>query len=142
VVGARLDEAFAFFGDPWNLERITPPWLHFRILEAPPELRPGSLLRYRLRLFVFPISWTTRIEAWEPPTRFVDVQLRGPYRLWEHTHELEAVDGGTLIRDRVRYATPAGAPVVARLLRAIFDYRARVMRDLLGAPERCALRSN
>jgi ligand-binding SRPBCC domain-containing protein len=129
-VGASIEEAFAFFGDPRNLERITPPWLHFRILEAPDELGAGSLLHYRLRLFGVPVGWRTRIEAWEPPRRFVDVQLRGPYRLWEHMHELEAVAGGTLIRDRVRYRAPLHAPV-GRVLRAIFDYRARAMRELL-----------
>ena len=131
VVPVPLDRAFAFFADPWNLERITPPWLHFRILEAPDELREGSLLRYRLRLFGVPISWTTRIDAWEPPHRFVDRQLRGPYRLWEHTHTLEAVDGGTRIRDRVRYRTPAGRLLVARTLRAIFDFRAQATRAAL-----------
>jgi ligand-binding SRPBCC domain-containing protein len=78
-----------------------------------------------------PISWTTRIEAWQPPYGFVDRQLRGPYRLWEHTHELEAVAGGTLIRDRVRYRTPAGRRLVARWLRAIFDFRAQATRQLL-----------
>jgi ligand-binding SRPBCC domain-containing protein len=78
-----------------------------------------------------PISWTTRIDAWRPPHGFVDRQLRGPYRLWEHTHELEAVDGGTLIRDRVRYRPPAGRRLVARWLRAIFDFRARATAELL-----------
>ena len=78
-----------------------------------------------------PISWTTRIDAWEPPRRFVDRQLRGPYRLWEHTHELEPVAGGTLIRDRVRYRTPVGRRLVARWLRAIFDFRAHATLALL-----------
>ena len=134
VVAASLEEAFAFFGDPRNLERITPPWLHFRILDAPRELTAGSLLHYRLRLFGIPIGWRTRIAAWEPPHRFVDVQLRGPYRLWEHTHELEPVAGGTLIRDRVRYRIPLQALArrpVERWLRAIFDYRAAAMQDAL-----------
>lgn len=134
LVPVGQEEAFSFFSDPWNLERITPPWLRFRILDAPRELREGSLLRYRLRLFGIPIGWLTRIEAWEPPRRFVDVQLRGPYRLWEHTHELEARDGGTLIRDVVRYRVPA-APLAGRLVRRwverIFDERAERLSTLL-----------
>jgi ligand-binding SRPBCC domain-containing protein len=81
-----------------------------------------------------PISWTTRIDVWEPPHRFVDRQLRGPYRLWVHTHELEAVAAGTLIRDRVRYRAPAGRRIVARWLRAIFDFRARATLELLTPP--------
>ena len=63
VVPVEVDEAFAFFADPWNLEAITPPWLGFRILEAPPTLEIGSLLGYRLRLFGLPFRWRTEIVA-------------------------------------------------------------------------------
>jgi ligand-binding SRPBCC domain-containing protein len=135
IVATPLDEAFAFFGDPQNLEAITPPWLNFRILDAAATLERGSILRYRLRLAGIPVNWRTEIAAWEPPHGFVDVQTDGPYDLWEHTHELERVDErSTLIRDRVRYRVPLR---VARLpvrlaLRAIFDYRGQVMRQRLG----------
>jgi ligand-binding SRPBCC domain-containing protein len=124
---------FEFFADAGNLEAITPGWLRFRIVTPRPiEMRPGALIEYRLRLHGVPVSWRTRIEAWEPGVRFVDAQLRGPYRLWHHTHEF-APDGagGTLMRDTVRYALPLG-PLgelarrlfVARDLAAIFDFRA------------------
>ena len=132
VVPVEIDEAFAFFADAWNLEGITPPWLGFRILEAPPTLERGSVLVYRLRLFGVPFRWRTEIVEWRPPFGFTDVQLAGPYRRWEHTHRLTPVDGGTEIHDRVLYRLPyeplAGvlAPVTVRpWLTAIFDYRAR-----------------
>jgi ligand-binding SRPBCC domain-containing protein len=132
VVPVEIDEAFAFFADPRNLEAITPPWLGFRILDAPATLEQGSLLGYRLRLFGLPFRWRTEIVAWRPPFGFTDVQLAGPYRRWEHTHRLTSVDGGTEIHDRVVYRLPfeplAGlvAPVtVSPWLRTIFDYRAR-----------------
>ena len=135
IVATPLDEAFAFFGDARNLEAITPPWLNFRILEAPATLERGSILRYRLRLFGLPVSWRTEITSWEPPHGFVDVQTNGPYDFWEHTHTLEAIDErSTLIRDRVRYRVPlriAELPVQLAL-RAIFDYRGDVMRAQLG----------
>ncbi len=127
-----VDKAFAFFADPLNLEAITPPWLRFRIIEAPRTLEWGSLLLYRLRLFGAPIRWRTEIVEWRPPSGFTDVQLAGPYRRWEHTHRLLPVAGGTQINDRVVYRLPyepfAGllAPVTVRpWLTAIFDYRAR-----------------
>ena len=127
-----VEKAFAFFADAWNLEAITPPWLRFRILEAPRTLRRGSLLAYRLRLFGLPIRWRTEIVEWRPPFGFTDVQLEGPYRHWEHTHRLRRVDGGTEIHDHVFFRLPyeplAGllAPVTVRLwLKAIFDYRAQ-----------------
>jgi ligand-binding SRPBCC domain-containing protein len=138
VVPCELDRTFAFFADPWNLEAITPPWLGFAIVEAPTQLRRGSLLRYRLRLYGVPLRWTTEITQWLPPRGFVDTQLRGPYREWVHTHRLAPVAGGTEIFDSVRYRLPGGplAPVAHRLLvrgwlDAIFDYRGSRVAALL-----------
>jgi ligand-binding SRPBCC domain-containing protein len=132
VVPVDVEKAFAFFADARNLEVITPPWLRFRILEAPRTLGRGSLLAYRLRLFGLPIRWRTEIVEWRPPLGFTDVQLAGPYRRWEHTHRLRRVDGGTEIYDHVVYRLPyepfAGlfVPVTVRpWLTAIFDYCAR-----------------
>jgi ligand-binding SRPBCC domain-containing protein len=132
AVPVDLDEAFAFFADAWNLEAITPRWLRFRIVDAPPRLESGSLLSYRLRLFGVPIRWHTEIVEWRPPFSFADVQIAGPFRRWEHTHSLRSVPGGTEIHDRVVYRLPceplAGllAPLTVRpWLSAIFDYRAR-----------------
>jgi ligand-binding SRPBCC domain-containing protein len=133
------EEAFRFFTDPQNLEAITPPWLSFRIVEAPDRLVGGSLLRYRLRLFGVPIHWRTRILDWRPPRSFTDLQLRGPYALWEHTHRLSPAAGGTEIHDHIRYRIalgPVGRLVqrllVRRCLDEIFDYRAERMRELFA----------
>lgn len=127
-----------FFADARNLERITPPFLHFRILTPQPiEMRPGTLIDYRLSLHGLPMRWRTEIAVWEPPRRFVDVQLRGPYRKWVHEHTFEPVDGGTLCRDRVEYAVPGGCLVhrllVERDVRRIFAYRQEVLRSLFGS---------
>ena len=135
-----IDEVFAFFSDPTNLERITPPWLSFRILSSPSQpIQPGALITYRLRLHGLPIRWVTEITEWSPPTRFVDVQLSGPYALWHHTHEFESRDSGTLLRDTVRYGLPLGpiGGLVSRLfvrrdVEKIFDYRAETIRSLFG----------
>ena len=123
--------AFGFFADARNLEAITPPWLRFRIATPGPiEMRAGTVIEYRLELHRVPVRWLTRIEVWEPGVRFVDVQVGGPYRLWHHTHSFEAHDGGTRVRDTVRYALPLG-PLgrlghrlfVRRDLDRIFDFR-------------------
>ena len=139
VVPRPLDEVFAFFSDPNNLEAITPPWLRFRIVEAPTRLERGSLLRYRLHLSAIPFSWRTEITDWRPPRSFTDVQLSGPYRLWEHTHRFSPLEGGTEIFDHVRYRVPGGplAPAVQRLLvrsrlEQIFDFREQRLRELLA----------
>ena len=137
VVRRPIGEAFAFFSDARNLEAITPAWLNFRIVEAPAELRLGALLRYRIRLLGVPIRWRTEITAWAPPRGFTDVQVAGPYPLWEHTHRLRPVTGGTEIYDHVRYRVPGGplAPlvqrVVGRWLDEIFEFRMARMAELL-----------
>src|SRR4051794_34779601 len=134
---------FPFFADARNLEAITPPLLRFRLLTPEPiEMGVGTFLQYALRLRGVPVRWDTLIQAWEPPQRFVDVQVRGPYRLWHHTHELLAVDGGaaTLMRDTVRYAIGFGVAgevarraVVAGDLDAIFAFRAERVPALVAS---------
>src|ERR1044072_3362214 len=89
------EEVFAFFSDPANLEAITPSWLHFRIVSAPERLGRPSFLRYRLRLWGVGFGWLTEIVSWTPPAGFTDIQLTGPYPLWEHTHRFAEVGGGT-----------------------------------------------
>lgn len=135
-----LEEVFDFFSRAENLEQLTPPFLNFRILSVQPNpVRQGTLIRYRLRWRVFPIYWTTRIEAWEPPHRFIDLQLKGPYSLWHHTHTFEAVEGGTMIRDEVRYRLPLGwlgrlahALQVKRDVAGIFAYRRQAVERIFG----------
>jgi ligand-binding SRPBCC domain-containing protein len=138
-----IEQAFEFYGDARNLERITPPWLGFEVTTPGPiEMGVGTLIEYRLRLHRVPVRWRTRIEAWEPPRRFVDAQVKGPYSLWEHTHTFEEDGpGATVIRDRVRYSIPFGPLgelanrlLVRRDLRRIFDYRREaVARELATA---------
>ncbi len=126
------DAVFPFFAEAANLEAITPAWLGFAIVTPRPvEMRVGTLIEYRLRLHGVPVSWLTRIEEWEPGVRFVDMQLSGPYKLRHHTHEFAPDgDGGTVMRDTVRYALPLGPlgevahrAFVARDLRRIFHFR-------------------
>jgi ligand-binding SRPBCC domain-containing protein len=135
-----IEEAYAPFGAVSNLQAITPGWLHFRILSDPnAELEEGSVIEYRLRLHGFPIRWRTVIESWDPPHRFTDIQVKGPFALWHHTHTFEAVEGGTMVRDRVRYRIGFG-PIgdlahrllVKRDLERIFDYRREAVPKLLA----------
>lgn len=140
VLPLPLDQVFAFFAEPRNLARITPPWLGFRIV-TPGELvmAPGLRIEYRVSPLLVPQRWVSEITRYDPPHRFVDEQRVGPYRKWHHLHEFEAVKGGTAIRDTITYALPFG-PLgrlahrlfVRRQLERIFAYRARVVgRELL-----------
>ncbi len=138
-----IDDVFAFFADATNLEAITPAWLRFQILSPRAiAMHSGARILYQLRWHGFPLRWLTEIQSWSPPTEFVDVQVSGPYRLWQHTHRFKPIDGGTLMRDMVRYALPfallgrlAHAWQVKRELEALFDYRAVKIAEILdGRP--------
>jgi uncharacterized protein (TIGR01777 family) len=133
---------FPFYADATNLERITPPFLRFRVvLSSTPALATGTLIDYRLRLHGIPLRWRSVIEAWHPDIGFVDRQLRGPYALWHHTHRFTAARGGTVVHDRVRYRLPGGAlgeliagRLVARDLARIFAYRRAATAAIFAAP--------
>lgn len=123
-------EVFAFYQDPANLAKLTPPWLGFQVLTPQPlEMRAGALFDYRVSPLGFPQYWRTLIEAYDPPRSFADAQLKGPYKLWHHTHRFEEENGGTRGTDTVRYELPfqpfgeLAAGEVARRLDAIFYYR-------------------
>lgn len=131
-------EVFPFFAEARNLEAITPPWLRFEVLTpAPIEMCAGTLIDYRIRVHGIPLRWRTEIAVWEPPYRFVDVQLRGPYTLWHHTHTFEERDGGTLCTDHVRYRPRGGALVnwlfVRRDVERIFRYRQERLKEIFGS---------
>jgi ligand-binding SRPBCC domain-containing protein len=132
------EQVFPFFAEARNLEILTPPWLNFEVLTpAPVAMRPGSLIDYRIRVHGMPIGWRTEIVEWSPPHRFVDVQLRGPYTLWHHTHVFEERNGGTLCVDDVRYRPRGGTLInwlfVRRDVGTIFHYRQQRLLDRFGA---------
>lgn len=129
TIDRPIDEVFSFFSRAENLEKLTPPWLHFNIVTPTPiDMKQGALIDYRLKLHGIPIKWRTEIESWQPPMRFVDQQLRGPYKKWFHEHTFESVGPNrTLAKDRVHYIPRFGALVhkyfVKPDLEKIFTYR-------------------
>jgi ligand-binding SRPBCC domain-containing protein len=135
-----LDEVFSFFSRAENLEIITPPWLRFRIVAVDPSpIRQGTRIDYKLRLHGIPLRWRSEIVEWDPPHGFVDLQLRGPYKLWRHHHRFEARDGGTRITDIINLSLPFGRlgiwayeVKVKSEVHKIFAFRAAKIRELFG----------
>jgi len=149
-ISRPLSEVFPFFAAPENLESITPPWLNFRILTPSPiRMQEGALIDYSIRLRGVPMRWRTKITEYRPPHKFIDMQIRGPYLLWEHTHTFEAftaADGreATRIVDTVRYIPrdiPGWIPLLGGTLQRwmvrpelerIFRHRRTRIAQLLG----------
>jgi ligand-binding SRPBCC domain-containing protein len=137
-------EVFAFFAEPTVLERLTPPALRLRLVNREVTMTVGAVLEFRLRwLGVVPLRWRAFVREWDPPFRFVDVQVRGPYARWEHRHRFLEEGGGTWVEDRVTYRLPLGplgrvahALLVKRQLRELWAYRHRQLAELvkLSAP--------
>ncbi|MGO4886106.1 MAG: SRPBCC family protein [Bryobacteraceae bacterium] len=138
-VPVSLREAFAFFEDPRNLARITPPWLNLRIVSPQPiVMRKGAEIDYQIRWLGMPLRWKTAIAEYEPPFFFVDVQTAGPYAYWHHRHDFKPTEYGALVSDRVVYSLPLGPLgrlahrlVVRKQLQQIFDYRHKQLADIL-----------
>lgn len=140
VIPEPLEDVFPFFADASNLQQITPPWLNFRVVTPKPiEMKPGQMIDYRIRVRGLPMKWRSEITVWEPPYRFVDEQIRGPYKVWHHEHIFTEKDGETICEDKVDYAVLGGA-LINRLfvepdVRRIFEYRRSRMREIFGVTD-------
>ena len=137
TIPRRRDEVFAFFSKPENLSLLTPPNLGFNILTPVPiRINEGTLIDYTIRVAGLPVRWKTLITLFDAPKTFVDVQLKGPYSFWHHTHQFADTGDSTEMTDSVRYAMPAGflgsivhLLFVQRQLKRIFDYREQRLKE-------------
>lgn len=140
LIPRPLREVFPFFSDPANLERLTPPWLNFKVLSSPQKAHAGQLIDYRLQVRGLPLRWRTLISRWDPPRGFVDVAVHSPYAFWHHTHEFKALGRQTLMTDTVLFSLPlaplgdwlAGAYVQADVEK-IFAWRSQAIQGLFPA---------
>jgi ligand-binding SRPBCC domain-containing protein len=142
-----IEATFSVFEDPYNLSRITPPWLRFQVTsDGHVEMRKGAEIEYRIKWLGVPMRWKTIIREYSPPHLLVDEQAKGPYRLWRHTHTFEQTSKGTKVSDRVEYALPFGRlgrlvhrVLVEDQLKGIFSYRQRELTQMFGGTTRTTL---
>ncbi|HYK52891.1 MAG TPA: TIGR01777 family oxidoreductase [Candidatus Eremiobacteraceae bacterium] len=135
-IAAPVEEVFAFFSETRNLERLTPPELKWKIRSEASTMRLGTAVDYSLRVHGVPIGWRSLAVEWSPPNGFTDVQVRGPYLWWKHTHRFEREGSGTLVRDLVEYELPLaplgeiGRGLVRRDIESAFAFRRRALGDI------------
>lgn len=135
-----LELAWDFFSSPKNLSVITPPEMDFKILtpELMEDIYEGMEIDYRVRpVFGIPMKWKTRLCKIENKKSFTDIQLKGPYSIWEHTHTFEKLENGILMVDVIRYKIPLGifgnwlnSLFIRKKIKNIFDYRRETLEKL------------
>ena len=140
-LAAPIDNVFAFFEEARNLEKITPPFLQFKVLsQSTDKIEQGTVFEYQIRLRGVPLNWRTEIVLWEPPHRFADNQDKGPYAKWHHVHEFVPLGNGTLMTDRVTFKLPLGlvgrsvaGSYVSSDIDRIFQFRRDKAYELFGS---------
>ena len=148
-LSVETERAFRFFADPKNLPLISPPEAGARIVrvklvepaEHPGLAGEGSEIEMSVRPYPhFPLRrrWVARIEEFEYGAYFRDVQVRGPFAHWNHTHSFQESGAGTLIDDIVEYDVGWGklgsalnALFVRKALNEVFSYRHRAIERML-----------
>lgn len=131
VIKAPIEQVFDFFSKAENLNIITPPQLKFDIITPLPiVIKEGTLIDYKIKISGLSFKWRTKIAEWEPHSRFVDIQLKGPYKMWVHEHTFTADGNKTIMKDKVNYISKGWflEPLIQRFfvrkkVEDIFDYR-------------------
>ncbi len=137
-----LEEAWAFFSRPENLNELTPADMSFEILSDIKDkpMYEGMLIRYKIApMLNIKMNWCTEITHIRDREYFIDEQRFGPYALWHHEHHFKAVEGGTLMKDQLHYAIPFGpigqlanAIFVGNKVEEIFDFRYQAIEEFFG----------
>jgi ligand-binding SRPBCC domain-containing protein len=143
IINRPIEEVFRFFCDPANLNLITPPSYAMKIISRQPiELKKGALIDYRIKVSGIPLRWRTEITEWKPPYYFVDIQLKGPYRLWMHEHRFEAQGNNTVMHDDVQFLSPGWflEPLVNKWfvepkIISLFDHRTQCLKKIFNGGE-------
>jgi ligand-binding SRPBCC domain-containing protein len=139
-IPADIQRVWKFFSDPHNLQKITPETLRFKVIQCPDvaEIFEGMRIEYRVSpILNIPLKWVTLIKSVQPLQSFTDLQLKGPYTLWEHTHTFEPQGNGVLMKDKVLYKLPFGplgllahSLFVKKQVTHIFEHREKVIRNI------------
>jgi uncharacterized protein len=138
VFDIPAEELFAFHENPSNLTVFLRGWRTFRMVSNDGHIRVGSITRVQERMGLIWVPMTFEHFVYDPPRRFAERQVRGPFKKLEHIHEFEEAGSGTRVRDLLEVALPwyLGGDLATRLFvvpkfRRFFLYRYTEMERLL-----------
>lgn len=136
-VAAPREALFAFHATPANLAELLEGWRGFALLEHDGHIRPGSRVRLEQRVAWLRHEMVFEHFVFEPPRRFGERQIRGPFRRFEHVHEFFDAEHGARIVDTVDFELPwflggalAERLVAAPVLERFFEFRRSAYRRL------------
>jgi len=142
IIHRPATEVFSFFDRPANLKRVFPSSLAVSLLREPPDLRPGTIFRYRLNRWPLDFEWEAVVSDYRPPTLFTEVKARGYFPRWAMEHEILALEPGSELRMRLSYEVPAGLYaalthhyVVREAMEELVDAQIRAIRSALDDGE-------
>jgi len=136
IIRAVPETVFAFHEQSEALKLLLPPWETTQVLQAADISTIGSRAIVRTTIFgLIPVEWIAEHTVYDPPARFVDVQIKGPFRSWRHTHLVQPHADGAVLRDEIDYEPPLGflgrlaaGVLIEPRLRRLFEYRHQVTR--------------
>ncbi len=144
LIKASPERVFAFHEQPDVLKILIPPWESARVIKAAGIADVGSRAIIETKIIgPIAIQWIAEHTVYDPPHKFEDVQIKGPFRAWRHQHLIQPAAGGALLRDQIDYEPPLGfvgrliAPLlIERRLKRLFEYRHQVTREWCERKER------
>jgi ligand-binding SRPBCC domain-containing protein len=136
-IAAPVERVFRWHELPDVFEKLTPPGEPVRVIERSGGIRDGGRMLIEIGYPPVSIRWKAEHSGYIENRQFRDIQVRGPFRRWVHTHLFEA-DGpdACYLEDRIEYAVPLGIIgdallgwMIERKLDSLFQYRHRVTRE-------------
>ncbi len=130
LIATSREELFAFHANPENIKIVTPPYIKTKLLFVSDNpLVAGSSIQLKSVRFGIPQEWLVKVTDYNAPSYFTDTQLKGPFKLFKHTHKFESSINGTILTDVVYYI-PKGnflgklvKSFIHKELVKMFDYR-------------------
>ena len=133
--------AFHYHDRPGALNRLIPPWESVKVEHSDQSLKPGSRVILKASAAGIPVRWVAEHTDYEPPKRFCDTQLSGPFSLWNHQHCFSEINDSTtdaksVLTDQIEYRLPLGglgdlfgSGKALKTIEAMFAYRHRITQN-------------